>query len=88
MRKWIRRVLPKDEKKYQHEWHAKYRKRQPVFESDRKCPADRILSNQHLVYMLVEELKTEGRDATIAFLDSLGCSGEDINKLLTQLCQK
>src|SRR5262249_25261649 len=51
MRKSIRRVLPKDESQYQHDWHIKNRKRQPTFESDRECPADRILGNPAMVQL-------------------------------------
>ena len=74
MRKTIRRVLPKDEKKYQHAWHAKSRKRQPTFESDRECPADRILGNTAMVQLLALKLETEGEEATADFLETLGCS--------------
>ena len=86
MRKWIRRVLPKDEKQYQHDWHAKNRKRQPTFESDRECPADRILGSQAMMQLLRLKLQTEGEAATITFLESLGCS--DVGKVMKAVaCQ-
>ena len=83
MRKSIRRVLQKDEKKYQHDWHAKNRARQPSFESDRECPADRILGNQAMVQLLSVKLETEGEEATVSFLESLGCS--DVERVLQQM---
>jgi hypothetical protein len=73
MRKTIRRVLPRDEQKYQHDWHAKNRKRQPTFEEDRYVPADRLLGNQAMVQLLSVKLETEGEGATTDFLESLGC---------------
>jgi hypothetical protein len=83
MRKWIRRVLPKDEKQYQHDWHAKNRKRQPTFESDRECPADRILGNQAMMQLLSLKLETEGEEASADFLETLGCS--DVERVLQQM---
>jgi hypothetical protein len=86
MRKTIRRVLHKDEKKYQHDWYAKNRKRQPSFPDDRECPAERILSNQAMVQLLSSKLETQGEAATIDFLEALGCS--DVGKVLRTLaCQ-
>jgi hypothetical protein len=86
MRKWIRRVLPKDEKQYQHDWHIKNRQRQPEFESDRECPADRILGNQAMMQLLSVKLETEGEEATNSFIESVGCS--DVGKVMkTIACQ-
>jgi hypothetical protein len=90
MRKTIRRLLPKDEKKYQHEWHAKIRRPRldkamgrDELPSDRECPADRILGNQAMVQLLSLKLETEGEEATVSFLESLGCS--DLEKVLQQI---
>jgi hypothetical protein len=83
MRKSIRRVLSKDEKQYQHDWHIKNRQRQPTFESDRECPADRILGNQAMVQLLSLKLETEGEEATAEFLETLGCS--DVERVLQQM---
>jgi len=83
MRKTIRRVLPKNEKQYQHDWHIKNRQRQPYFEPDRECPADRILGNQAMVQLLSIKLQTEGESATADFLESLGCS--DVERVLLLL---
>ena len=89
MRKTIRRVLHKDEKKYQHDWHANVRRPrmlraagrdEPV---ERECPAERILSNQVMVQLLSVKLETEGEAATIDFLESLGCS--DVERVLLLL---
>ena len=83
MRKTIRRVLPKDEKKYQHDWHIKNRQRQPSFEADRCVPADRIVGNQAIVQLLMLKLETEGEAATVDFLETLGCS--DVGKVMNHL---
>ena len=64
MRKTIRRVLPKNEKQYQHDWHIKNRERQPSFDSERECPADRILGNQAMMQHLSLKVETEGEKAT------------------------
>jgi hypothetical protein len=47
---------------------------------DRECPAERILGNQAMVQLLSLKLETEGEEAAVAFLESLGCS--DIEKVL------
>jgi hypothetical protein len=83
MRKTIRRVLPKNEKQYQHDWHITNRQRQPSFDSDRECPADRILGNQAMMQQLSLKVETEGEKATATFLESLGCS--DVEGVLRQI---
>ena len=83
MRKTSRRVLPRNEKQCQQDWHIKNRQKQPSFESDRECPADRILGSQAMMQLLRLKLQTEGEAATITFLESLGCS--DVGKVLNQL---
>jgi hypothetical protein len=89
MRKSIRRVLPKDEHKYQRDYWAKvrYPKERPTREqTDRVVSADRILGNQAIVQLLSLKLQTEGEEATINFLESLGCS--DIGKVMKMVaCQ-
>jgi hypothetical protein len=83
MRKTIRRVLLKNEKQYQHDWHIKNRQRQPSFESDGECPAYRILGNQAMMQRLPLKRETEGEEATATFLESLGCS--DVEAVLQQI---
>src|SRR5262245_942928 len=80
MRKTMRSVLPKNEKQYQHDWHIENR---PSFDSDRECPADRILGNQAMMQRLSLKFETEGEEATTAFLESLGCS--DVEGVLRQI---
>src|SRR5262245_56415050 len=58
MRKTIRRVLPKNEKQYQHDSHIKNRQRQASFDSDWECPADRILGNQAMMQHLSLKVET------------------------------
>jgi hypothetical protein len=50
------------------------------FESDRECPADRILANQAMVQLLSLKLETEVEEATALFLQTLGCS--DVGKVM------
>jgi hypothetical protein len=77
MSKAIRRVLPKDEREYKHQWDLKHRSRQPAFESDRYVSADRLLGNPALVQLLSLKLQTEGEQATVDFLKTLGCFDVD-----------
>jgi hypothetical protein len=83
MRKTIRTVLPRNEKQYQHDWHIKNRRKQPSFESDRECPAHRILCNEVMMALLSLKLEPEGEEATATFLGSLGCS--DVEGVLQQI---
>jgi hypothetical protein len=55
----------------------------PSFESERYCPADRILNNEEMVQLLSLKLETKGEEATISFLESLGCS--DVEAILQQM---
>ena len=70
-------VFPLDKKEYKRNWDRKYRSRQRE-ESDRECPAERILGNQAMGHLLSVKLETEGEEATIDFLESLGCDDIDI----------
>jgi hypothetical protein len=83
MRKTSRRVLPRNEKQCQQDWHIKNRQKQPSFESDRECPAHRILGNQVMMQLLSLKLETEGEEATATFLESRGCS--DVEGVLQQI---
>jgi hypothetical protein len=83
MRKTIRRVLPMNKKQYQHDWHIMNRQRQPYFESDRECPAYRILGNEAMMQLLSLRLETEGEEAIATSLESLGCS--DVEGVLQQI---
>ena len=47
------------------------------------CPADRILGNQSIMQLLSLKLETEGEEATVTFLESLGCS--DVDKVMQWL---
>jgi hypothetical protein len=86
MRKTIRRILPKDEKKYQHDWHANVRRPRMLKAAgrdepaERECSAERLLGNQAMVQLLSVKLETEGESATADFLESLGCS--DVGKVM------
>jgi hypothetical protein len=53
--------------------------RQP---SERQVSVDRTLNNQSTMQLLTSKLKTEDRDKTIFFLESLGCSEWDIETVL------
>jgi hypothetical protein len=75
-------VFPLDKKEYKRNWDRKYRSRQRE-ESDRECPAERILGNPAMVQLLSLKLETEGEAATAEFLETLGCS--DVEKVLLLL---
>ena len=82
MRKAIRRYLPKDAVAYQ----AKQREQQYTerfvenLPDGLQCPVDRILGNQAMVQLLSLKLESEGEEATVTFLESLGCS--DVRKVM------
>jgi hypothetical protein len=83
MRTTFRRVLSKDEKQYWHDRHIRNGQRQPSFESDRECPAHRILGNQAMMQLLSLKLETKGEQETATFLESAGCS--DVEGVLRQI---
>ena len=48
--------------------------------SDRECSVERILGNNAIMQLLQIKWQTEGKEATIDFLESLGCS--DVGKVM------